>query len=204
MDLSKSPSPKSPIPEFLKTPRNHSPPPYRPLPQFRHNPLHDLESMFWIAAYFLFKAAGKGAEAAVIERQQNATRELFYNKLERCFCIQDNVHFTRSLCALHKSSQPAGHCLDAWRSELGGAFYTAEKDCSHITSAVGAGLHENLSHALLRIVKLMVESPVRLLPQDRKRVFQDVGDSSQSGDADIPSRLKKKPRTVDQTLGTKK
>lgn len=200
----KSPSPNSPTPEFLETPPNRSSPPYHLPPRFHHNPLHDLESMFWIAAYFLFKAAGKGAEAAVIERQQNATRELFYDTLERCFCIQDNVHFIRSLRSLHQSVQPAGHCLDAWRSELGGAFYTAEKDCLHITCAVAAELHESLSHALLRIAKLMAESPVHLPPQNRKRMFQDVGDSSQSEDGDGPTRIEKRARTLDQTSETKK
>ncbi len=175
---SKMPSPKSPTPEYLKTPPGYSPPPNHPLPQFRHNPLHDLESMFWIVAYFLFKTGGKGAEAEAIARQQNTTRELFYDDLQRCFCIQDNTTFIRNLGALHPSIQPAGLSLDAWRSELGSTFYSAEKDCSHITRAVAAGLHDSLASTLHCMAHLVELSSITPASKVQKRALQDVGTHS--------------------------
>ena len=186
------PSPKSPTPEYLKTPPGYSPPPNHPLPQFRHNPLHDLESMFWIVAYFLFKTGGKGAEAAAIARQQNTTRELFYDDLQRCFCIQDKVRFIRDLRALRTSVQPAGHCLNAWRAELSTMFYSAEKDCSSITCTVAAGLHESLSRALHRMAELTMDSPVH--PRNRKRASQDNDAGLQNEEGEITCRSNKKLR----------
>lgn len=185
-----SPLPEIPTPEVLKTPTT-CPPSYI-VPQFHHNPLHDLESIFWIAAYFLFKAGGRGAEAAAIARQQKATRELFYDKNQRSSCIHDSTHFIRVVRNLHPSVQPAGFCLDAWRSELVDTFHSAEKDCLRITYTVADRLHESLFRALHRIAKLITESHDH--PQNRKRALQDDDDGSQSENGDVPSRSNKKPR----------
>lgn len=189
---SKSPSPDSSTPEALKTPSKSSPSPRYTVPQFHHNPLHDLESIFWIAAYFLFKIDGRGAEAAAIARQQKATRELFYDKLQRSSCIHDSTHFIRLVRNLHPSVQPAGFCLDAWRSELVSTFHFAEKDCSRIACTVADSLHESLPRTLHR----MTES---VHPQNRKRPLQDDYDSHEERDG--PSRSNKKPRVqVDSQL----
>lgn len=194
-DITRSGSKSPPTPDPPRTPPKCSPPKHYAV--FRHNPLHDLESMFWIAAYFLFKTGGKGAEATAIARQQDSTRELFYNDLQRCSCIKDSTHFIHIVQTLHTDMQPAGFCLDTWRSKLSSAFYSAEKDCSCITSAVADSLHESLSRTLHRIAKLVTESSAHLSPRNRKRVLRDDGEGSQSEDGDVPTRANKKPRILD-------
>lgn len=170
-EMTRSGSKSPPTPESLKTPPKCSTPKHYAV--FRHNPLHDLESMFWIAAYFLIKTGGKDAEAAAIARQQDATRELFYNDVQRCSCMKDSTYFIHVVQTLHTDMQPAGFCLDAWRSKLANAFYSAEKDCSCITCAVADSLHESLSCTLRRIAKLVAEPSAHLSPRSRKRVLRD-------------------------------
>lgn len=80
------------------TVRFESPP---PTPPFRYNPLHDLESLWWLAVYFTLNRETDGAHDRVAQR--SAAREFFYNYQNRQHTLLIPTYFAGKLRCLHAS-----------------------------------------------------------------------------------------------------
>ncbi|KAJ3543490.1 hypothetical protein NM688_g5849 [Phlebia brevispora] len=167
---------------------------------FRYNPLHDLESVFWIATYFLFGVATKGMDT----HQQHVTQRLLHEKTQRNMCIRLNGCYRNDLDALPRHLQVMGFVLDDWRSELGAVFYTAEKQWKSIDSSTGAGLHDRLARTLEKMANLAnlprEDNQRSSATQSRKHRLEDPDDSDmREFTANVPARPTKKARTTERT-----
>ena len=133
---------------------------------FRYNPLHDLESLWWIAAFFLFKRdvaldeedACKPAERTRRQAQTIAAENLF--NISRSTLLADFPVFPTVLTSLHPSVQPIGRRLEDLRKELVETYRNAEKDPSTITHTVADSLHARFRREFADIVTTLRTKPV--------------------------------------------
>ncbi len=110
---------------------------------FRENPLHDLESLWWIVNYFLFERKllawqdNGDLEVRRALQQSISARELFSTRTKAFF--RDT--FKEHLVYLHPSVKVAGEVMENWRSLLVGAYLQVEQDPASITHTAADGLH---------------------------------------------------------------
>ncbi|KAJ3545073.1 hypothetical protein NM688_g5672 [Phlebia brevispora] len=167
---------------------------------FRYNPLHDLESLFWIATYFLFNATPEDRDATMTVYRKQITQRLLHEEEQRDRCIRLDGCYRYDLDVLPKNLRKLGLVLEDWRSQLTAAFYDAEKDCASITPSTGSGLHEQLARTLQKMSELagsLHDGPSTCADTEtRKRRLDDASDS-QTPNSDALTRPKKKARTVE-------
>ncbi|KAJ3531368.1 hypothetical protein NM688_g7587 [Phlebia brevispora] len=136
------------------SPGNDSAPPPCPpaatgrFPVFRYNPLHDLESVFWIATFFLFNHSPEDTSHAVTKQRKEAANRVLYNQHHHCAIIRLDGTFEEELASLSKPLEALGRMLEMLRSELTAAYYAAEKDITCITSSVASDLHDRFMKIL--------------------------------------------------------
>ena len=108
------------------------------LPNFFYNPLHDLESLWWIAVYFVLKHEAIQDTSTVpaesddewdSDIQLDYANTLFYGALERDSAVRGRGDFLGNMLrVLHRTMQPIALRLEALRRELVQAYREAEKD----------------------------------------------------------------------------
>lgn len=92
----------------------------------RYNPLHDLESLWWVAVYFVLKrevheTTSKGSEREEEaewdrEKQRKYADGVFYSEAYRCRIILiPNSFFNNALRIVHPKMHPAVAILDGLR-----------------------------------------------------------------------------------------
>ncbi|KAJ3554522.1 hypothetical protein NM688_g3064 [Phlebia brevispora] len=122
--------------------------PSHPRRLFRYNPLHDLESVFWIATYCLFQCPAEGISRATAEQQAKTVNRVLYDRDHHCAIIRLDGEFEQDLASLPPSLRELGRILETLRSKLTARYYAAEKDRASITSSVAAGLHDEFADIL--------------------------------------------------------
>ena len=151
---------------------NNAPKPDPPTPgkwaptPFHYNPLHDLESLWWIAAFFLFKRdvvldeeeACQPAELARRQAQARDAENLF--KISRSTLLSKYAVFPAILSSLHPSVQPIGRRLEELRKDLMETYRSAEEDPSTIMHTVADGLHARFRCAFADILANLRTKPV--------------------------------------------
>lgn len=81
----------------------------RPFPSFRYNPVHDLESLWWIAAFFVVHQlppldAEHGVEDVRRSRaQRQLARDLFWTGSRRLDVLRASGSFAADIRCLHRS-----------------------------------------------------------------------------------------------------
>ncbi|KAI0943401.1 hypothetical protein AcW1_002572 [Taiwanofungus camphoratus] len=121
--------------------------------RFRYNPLHDLESVWWVAVYFLFKkkvVRDSGEDPAFKKRlktQMVYARGLFYDKAVRGNVMRPGDVFFEKLCCLDSVVQALGQILEELRQELTDRYCQAERQVATIDHKVADGLHKRFSKA---------------------------------------------------------
>lgn len=184
----------------LSRPRPPSPsPPHIP---FRYNPLHDLESLWWIAVYFIFKRdvdIDRSDEAEDKRRavQRSAAEDLFYVQETRYFTMTTDRTFQGLLRCLPIPVQPIGIELDHLRGKLSAAYRKAEEKTDLIDHTAADGLHEEFSASFSRIVAYLHNTPVRLqhieserISSGRKRPLDSFSTEYRSQKSPTPPRKK--------------
>lgn len=130
-----------------------TPPPKIPL---RYNPLHDLESLWWVAVYFLFKREvlphvsdaepRNGGEVANWDRekQRKSADAIFHNSDSRYLIIMRNSGYFHQefLPVVHPTMGPVGSILEDLRNDLVDRYLEVEKDPASINSTCAEGLYE--------------------------------------------------------------
>ena len=106
-----------------------------PVAVWKHNPLHDLESVFWLALYLLFVGKLVSDGERVPEMLEEYTRrhnalavKLFNDEKFRLVVMQSSTAFQNHLVSLHPGVDAIARHLDHMRSCLVTTFQTAEKD----------------------------------------------------------------------------
>ncbi|THG93529.1 hypothetical protein EW026_g7729, partial [Hermanssonia centrifuga] len=144
---------RSPRQEEPKAPRVSK---YKDL-VFKYNPLHDLESVWWMAVYFVFNREvdidddGVDTETRRMESQRKFARELFYQAIPRLRVMASEAFFGSHLDCLHPSIAPIGEILEDARIELVAGYRRAEEDIQTIGRHAANGLHAEFKQQFLII-----------------------------------------------------
>ena len=110
---------------------------------FRYNPLHDMESLWWIATYFVLK---RKVDGAAVEQHPNslATQRHYAaglfedseNAMDARQIALTGPSLPQRLGSLHPCMRTAGGLLDDLRIRLVEAYQEAEKNVSTIDYTV--------------------------------------------------------------------
>ncbi|THH04754.1 hypothetical protein EW146_g10093, partial [Bondarzewia mesenterica] len=134
------------------------------LPPYKYNPLHDLESIWWAAVYFVVNKAvmnrnEEGAPHEVakrVEHQRKLAISLFYSLDGRANVLGTDEQFNSKVPKLHTSVRWMGFdILEHARSLLVKQYMEVEKDLTSITETAANGLH-------IPFFKLFLNAAVRL------------------------------------------
>ena len=142
---------------------------------FRYNPLHDLESIWWIAAWFLFKRTvafdddetDDPAEVARRKEQDKEAEELFVSNRHTILSFERWCRFPHLWTCLHPSVQPIGAKLEVLRKELAETYRPVKQDNSGpqaITNTVADALHVKFRRAFGDIVAGLRKEAVEMWP----------------------------------------
>ncbi|KAJ3541551.1 hypothetical protein NM688_g6067 [Phlebia brevispora] len=109
-------------------------------PDFRYNPLHDLESLWWIAVYFLItkeftdntKPTTEAQASVASDAQRQYALELFLHRNRRSTSLRDSVDFLAGMYSLPRFLVPALDFLDYLRQELCFCYTAQETDIESI------------------------------------------------------------------------
>ena len=173
-------------------------------PDFFHNPLHDLESLWWIAVYVVLQNEAtqnntvgptQSDESWDSNAQLVYATKLFSDSLARSNIIEGRGRFLDNMRqVLHHSMKPLALYLEALRRELVHTYRDAEKNVNTIDHHCAAGLctqfhkiftqiakADNLQNISLR--QLTYRPPVDALIQHSLSPLTDDGDVIMSDDS---------------------
>ena len=140
----------------------------RPLPPFRYFPLHDLESLWWFAAHFLFTRAvthGDPSTSKAEPREEdeldktyylehmNLARDLFGPEACRSDAMTIGFYLFSKLDNLHPAVRAAGHMLEESRRKLVRMHRTVGKNLYKIDFHSADGVHEMLRDCFASIAE---------------------------------------------------
>lgn len=119
---------------------------------FRYSPLHDLESLWWVALYFLLKRRcvpnddlpipSPFERRWVLEDQVKCAEEVFYGAETRGLIMQNADYFCGKVVPLvHPAMQGVGRNLDYSRGLLVQSYEDVEKNSASTGLADGEDLH---------------------------------------------------------------
>ena len=120
---------------------------------FHYNPLHDLESLWWIASHFLLTRTvmreGDDGEWAVdsvehYRQLRNIASEIFGERDFMQFVMTTSTYLPSKVKLMHPSTRDALKRLIDARRELVRAYRVAEKDLNAINLDVVEGVHKML------------------------------------------------------------
>ena len=127
-----------------------TPQPVEPSPPFRYNPVHDVESLWWVAVYFIVNKEVVGFDWSSREAVENLRnqRRLGLSLFERCMGRQGFVQY-RGRCAdwmrkLHPDVRQCGKILESCRQLLVGTYTAAEKDPENVGFEVAGRIHKGM------------------------------------------------------------
>lgn len=128
-------------------------PPPTPIP-FRYNPLHDLDSLWWIAVYFVFKSQVIDTSKDDVEAQplpvsavQRAYGErLFYDQGQRYLITTVGSPFEKYLEVVHPVLRPLAETLYDMRVQLILAYRKAEEN--PLSTDLVPGIHDYFMRSL--------------------------------------------------------
>ncbi|KAJ3557298.1 hypothetical protein NM688_g1546 [Phlebia brevispora] len=167
-------------------------------PKFRYNPLHDLESVWWVAVHFMFtreavnnslKVLPEEPGARVSEGQRLYADEFFTSRNSRGFAMILDGSFATAVEALDPSVQDAGAVLEKIRRKLVAFYRKAEGDLSSVEYAKCAdGLHAVMMDLFLDVaespdlqdihLRPLRPSPPARAPDKRSHAFGDGVDET--------------------------
>ena len=139
------------------------PPERKVHPNFLHNPIHDLESLWWIAVYFVLQneaVRGKLALPAHFnapwdsDLQLDYAKKLFSDTSERRLVMKGNGRFMeRVRQVVHPSMRGFAHSLEALRRELARAYCEVEKNVDARDYSYAATLYAGFEKVFSMIAK---------------------------------------------------
>lgn len=94
-----------------------------PRPTWKHNPLHDLDSVWWISVWAVLSF--KGEQVQRISADEKHFRDLFTDFLDRKFVSRNPAHFYEMELSYNQSIWAI---LKDWRVELSMLFWKYEGD----------------------------------------------------------------------------
>ncbi|KAJ3555180.1 hypothetical protein NM688_g2718 [Phlebia brevispora] len=120
--------------------------------EFLYNPLHDLESLWWIAVYVAIKKEIERKDDEDSRRlwdthrqaQREAAREFFYQRDRRHAALTYSQYFLKRIKRLHPTVAEIGLLLDDIRRALQTAYTKAERSIGAITFDMDAETYNQM------------------------------------------------------------
>lgn len=137
---------------------------------FRYNPLHDLESLWWVAVYFLVtRDVTRIGQEQPVERPVddiNAQREwaykLFWVGDRRLPVIRSGYFFLNAVMpCLCPSLRPLARDLETARQYLVGAYANAEKD-DDVKFDIASGIHHQFISCFTSILHRLKTKDIQI------------------------------------------
>ncbi|PSS01023.1 hypothetical protein PHLCEN_2v4075 [Hermanssonia centrifuga] len=182
----------------------------QPLPPFRYNPIHDLESLWWIAVYFIFTTEVINY-ADMDERGQARQRALdkhvtilFCDFKERQLDMIDerNERFTSRCRCLHPFIRPIGEDLERVRIGLAMIYRQCEQRDGSITlePLLAEDIHDNMHKSFGFISNQISESPTlaHVLPATNSHPGPRLVQWSSSGNTSSNSGKRSRSDSTDE------
>ncbi|KAF7790439.1 hypothetical protein EIP86_001394 [Pleurotus ostreatoroseus] len=151
-----------------------------PEPPFRYNTLHDLESLWWVAVYFLIKrrvvdetqGPPSPEDLAALAPQCQLASQLFDNSgHERLGTLTVDGIFANHRRVLHPSVHRVAIILDQLRQGLCSAYITQEAD--PLSTNLVPDIHSTFINTLLDIADAPLEH-IKLLPLPPTDIWGNV------------------------------
>ncbi|EUC53495.1 hypothetical protein RSOL_006320, partial [Rhizoctonia solani AG-3 Rhs1AP] len=110
------------------------------LPPFRHNPLHDMESVWWLCVWMMFRLVPAGQDA---DEQSNSYHQVFDHKQE---FICNLLEFSRKTAHLREIAGLIS-IMETWSTALNDHFHSSYKahDDSKTLSGIRVGSKRTVS-----------------------------------------------------------
>ncbi|OSX58053.1 hypothetical protein POSPLADRAFT_1061146 [Postia placenta MAD-698-R-SB12] len=131
-------------------------------PAFRYNPLHDVESLWWLSTYFVFNKVVvlvnglKPSMDAELKGSYNMqlfyASQLFWTQRGREWAITKPGEFSEEVIHLHAVARPAGYLLDKMRRLLHDQYKLIEETLAPITQTVASNVSKGMVLELGRIM----------------------------------------------------
>ena len=150
-------------------------------PPFNFNPLHDLESCWWLGTYLVLDWARTctpqdsedAREKDRITKQDLLAYKLFNKHIERWDTMRAEGTFASKLHCLQGNFRRAGDSLEQWRTKLVDCYVNSEKDTEAVLNTDFAGLHDSFIETMgtiIELIKLQHPDPqVRIKKRPRER-----------------------------------
>ena len=132
-----------------------------PLPAFHYNPLHDLESLWWLSSWVMFDLADKHLAKQKSTRgaeQHYDLSVLFENWNSRYNVMTTTGNFACYVYVLPEYLRPAGAALEKFRRELTARYERTEVDLEAMSKPAFDGLHELLADAMRTVGQVFTKA----------------------------------------------
>lgn len=164
------------------------------VPPFQYNPLHDLESLWWVAVYFVVMREtvrpdddpSSDPAESVTQSQQEYARELFSDYRTRFWTVSDHGRFLQDAKVLPAHTNKLVLALEKLRQYLRNAYSKWEYDFDKPSSECAGTLHGTFAHAFKvmskaeEIQRLTVRPFLRRVHDSEDITIEDSQDSSPS------------------------
>ncbi|KAJ3552850.1 hypothetical protein NM688_g3932 [Phlebia brevispora] len=143
------------------------------LPIFRYNAIHDLESLWWIAVYFIVchevvDDDDNGSDLYdLAHTQRNFASELFWTADNRVHALTNPHYFLREVLRLHPSVRQIGVALNEIREEMVSLYLHVEEDIYSIGFEVAEALHDEFGRCFDTLWRALEEKDVVVRPLSR-------------------------------------
>lgn len=151
---------ETPAPISLPQERNDVNHEAEPTVTFRYNALHDLESLWWIAVYFVFNrevyhdgvACSTSEPGFSLDAQRRCAIQLFHDRDARWTTMHSGISFGTRIQSLHPTARAIARLLEDLRARLVQAYRKAEADISSLDPAACADeACEDIGNVFLKI-----------------------------------------------------
>ncbi|KAF9805241.1 hypothetical protein IEO21_09131 [Rhodonia placenta] len=180
-----------------------------PTTPFRYNPLHDLESIWWVAICFVFnnsvvKVGGKPPSMDASQRGSYDSQEDFAELLttsprDRLTALAHETALAKKITHLHAAVRKIANALIKIKEELVNCYLEAEKQLDLIHHTVGQDLLDNVFITWFgKVLRYLQKEDIEIdiLDKDPRLEFEDpfetvqgqhsvTNDNASNDDADI-------------------
>ncbi|EED84054.1 predicted protein [Postia placenta Mad-698-R] len=162
---------------------------------FRYNPLHDIESLWWVAIYFVFnrsvvKVGGKPPSMDASQRGDYSSQKIYTKLLAtsphaRFTALEDETDLHQQIIYLHAAIREIADDLNEIRMRLVNCYLKAEQDLGAIRHTIGHDLlHDVFITSFENIVSKLQENDIQvdILRNDPRQYVEDPFEIPTQGD----------------------
>ncbi|KAI0345467.1 hypothetical protein BDW22DRAFT_877798 [Trametopsis cervina] len=131
------PNPRAPMPDAIDRDISEAAP-------FKHNPLHDIESLWWLLVFLTMTREVEGSDLRTFKDQYRYYSSIFADQFKRNRALTHPRTFIAGKRHIHPSMDKAMAVLEYARIAITNAYCEAEKNVKRIDHTAGDSLCETL------------------------------------------------------------